>query len=109
VGPAGEESHGEGKRATVRRYRTDDPHVCVFSSEELHTILTKAPADLALMIRVTVECLPRLSEVLGPRREHIGPNWIEIRRKGGKIARVNILPERLDNAPHAGEVRSRAR
>ena len=43
-------------------------------------------------VEVTLECLPRLSEVLNIRREHIGPSYIQIRRKGGKNDRVEVTP-----------------
>jgi integrase len=79
--------------AGVARYATDDPEVRTFSRDELRTILTAAPADLALIIRVTVECLPRLSEVLGLRKEHVGAGWIARRLKGGKWAQAAVTPE----------------
>jgi integrase len=65
----------------------------VLDEDEIRTILTGGPKDVVLLCRVTLECLPRLSEVLGLRKEHIGPNWIEIRRKGGKVERVTITPQ----------------
>jgi integrase len=79
--------------AAVKAYRVDDVRIRVLNEEELATVLTQSPADLALMCRATLECLPRLSEVLGLRREHIGASWIEIRRKGGKVERVPVTPE----------------
>jgi integrase len=79
--------------AGVRKYRTDDVRVRVLSATEIKTVLSGTPADIALLCRATLECLPRLSELLTLRREHIGPSWIEIRRKGGRVERVAITPE----------------
>jgi integrase len=56
----------------VRKFDVDDARVRVLSSEEIARVLADSPAHIALMSRVTLECLPRLSEVLGLRREHIG-------------------------------------
>jgi integrase len=79
--------------ADVRKYRTDDVRARVLTEAEIQTVLTKTPADIALLCRSTLECLPRLSELLMLRREHIGPTWVEIRRKGGKVERIAITPE----------------
>jgi integrase len=77
----------------VRKYRTDDTRVRVLNECEIQTVLTKTPPDIALLCRATLECLPRLSELLTLRREHIGASWIEIRRKGGRVERVNVSPD----------------
>jgi site-specific recombinase XerD len=79
--------------ADVRKYRTDDVRARVLTEAEIQTVLTKTPADIALLCRSTLECLPRLSELLTLRREHIGPSWVEIRRKGGRVERITITPE----------------
>lgn len=76
----------------VTKFRVDDTRTRVLSPEEIRIVLTQLPPDLALLCRVTLECLPRLSEVLGLRVEHFGAAWCEIRRKGGRIARIPILP-----------------
>jgi integrase len=82
----------------VRKFDVDDVRVRVLSSEEMALVLAEAPAHIALLCRVTLECLPRLSEVLGLRREHIGPSasWIELRRKGGRVERIPVAPELRD-------------
>jgi len=45
---------------------------------------------VALYCRVTLESLLRINEVLLIRKEHIGPAWVEVRRKGGRVERVAI-------------------
>jgi hypothetical protein len=56
---------------TVKNYKVDDNRIRVFSDDELRTVLT-APANVALMCRVTLISLNRISEVLALRREHLG-------------------------------------
>lgn len=76
--------------ASVKAYKVDDQRVRVFSDEELRRIVQDAEPWVSLVCRVTLECLPRLSEVLGIERHHIGPTWIEMRRKGGRVERVVV-------------------
>lgn len=78
---------------SIKDYTVDDTRLRVLDADELRTLLTQGAPDLVLLCRVTLECLPRLSEVLGLRREHIGGRWIEIRRKGGRVERVAVTPE----------------
>ena len=84
---------GTSPAAAIKKYRVDDTRIRVLTEDEMHTVLTKTPADIALLCRATLECLARLSELLTLRREHIGPAWIEIRRKGGRVERVNVSSE----------------
>jgi integrase len=77
----------------VRKFDVDDARIRVLNPEEIAYVLTHASPDIALISRVTLECLLRLSEVLGLRREHIGSSWIEMRRKGGAVERIPITPE----------------
>jgi len=79
--------------AKVRPYGGDEPRIRVFSAGEISTITNKAERRIALICRVTLESLPRLSEVLGILPDHIGPSWVEMRRKGGKVERVQVSPE----------------
>ncbi len=79
--------------AAVKKYRVDDTRIRVLTADEIKTVLTKTPSDIALLCRATLECLPRLSELLALKREHIGPRWVEIRRKGGRVERVDVTPE----------------
>lgn len=75
---------------SVKPFVVDDTRMRVLSDDELKTVFASAPADVVLICRTTLECLPRLSEVLGIHREHIGPGWIEFRRKGGKVTRAAV-------------------
>jgi integrase len=76
----------------VKPYKVDDTRVRVLNDDELRLVLDADPW-VALVCRVTLECLPRLSEVLGLRREHIGSSWIEVRRKGGSVERVSVTDD----------------
>lgn len=78
---------------TVKAYKVDDSRIRVLNDDELKVVLT-ARADVALLCRVTLTSLNRISEVLGLRREHLGPSWMEVRRKGGRVHRI-ALPEDL--------------
>jgi hypothetical protein len=40
--------------ASVSPFKVDDARIRVLSEDELHTVLTAAPADVALMYRVTL-------------------------------------------------------
>ena len=82
--------------SAVKIYKVDDQRIRVLNDAELHLVLS-TQADAALMCRVTLVSLNRISEVLGLRREHIGASWMEVRRKGGKVHRV-ALPESLRTA-----------
>lgn len=77
----------------MKPYKVDDHRIRILADHELRVVLT-APADVALMCRVTLVSLNRISEVLALRRDHIGPSWMEVRRKRGKVNRV-ALPDDL--------------
>lgn len=79
--------------AAVKKYRIDDTRIRVLTADEIKTVLMKTPSDIALLCRATLECLRRLSELLALKREHVGPRWVEIRRKGGRVERVDVTPE----------------
>jgi integrase len=86
----------------VQNFKVDDIRVRVLSDEEIRRVVQDAPATEALICRVTLEALLRLSEVLGLRVEHIGGAWMEVRRKGGRVDRIGITPElRADLLAHA--------
>jgi integrase len=89
---------------TVKPYKVDDARVRVLTDDELRTVLGAAP-DVALMCRVTLVSLNRISEVLALRREHLGPSWMEVRRKGGRVHRI-ALPDDLRTALLARCVKS---
>ena len=78
---------------SVRTYKVDDQRVRVLNDTELRKVLGSPDKIVALICRVTLECLPRLSEVLALRPEHLGPTWMEVRRKGGSVERVAITQE----------------
>jgi integrase len=80
--------------ATVKPYRVDDVRLRVCSDEEIKTLLAGAPPDLALLARLTLESLLRLSEALALRREDIGGTYATVvRSKSGKPRRVPLTPE----------------
>jgi integrase len=63
----------------------------VASPEEIKTLLEKAPPDLALLARLTLESLLQLSEALALRREDIGPTSVTvIQGKSGRARQVPI-------------------
>lgn len=76
--------------ATVRVYPVDDTRVRVLFDHELALVMG---SNVRLLCQVTLECLPRLSEVLNIHRTHIGHGWIEVRRKGGSVERIACRPE----------------
>ena len=79
---------------TVKAYRVDDVRLRVCAPEEIRTLLNGAPSDLRLIARLTLESLPRLSEVLNLRCDDIGPTYATIvRSKSGKARRVPLTPE----------------
>jgi len=80
---------------TVDPWKVDDNKRLVFDDDQLQTAFTYLRPDLALIGRVTIESLARLSEVLGIQRTDLGPSWIQIRRKGGKVDRVTVTQELL--------------
>ena len=77
----------------VTNYRIDDTRIRVLTPEEIKLVLTQGSATLRLVCRVTLECLPRLNEVLNIHRNDIGPAWVQIRRKGGRVDRIAVTSE----------------
>lgn len=75
---------------SVKDFPVDDHRIRTLSDDELKNVLACDDQTVALVCRVTLECLPRLSEVLGIHRTHIGPDWIEFKRKGGKVTRAFV-------------------
>ena len=79
---------------SVKPYRVDDQRTRVCSPDEIKKLLDGAPADLALLARLTMECLLRLSEALNLRREDINSDYALIpRTKNGKSRKVPLTPE----------------
>ncbi len=79
--------------ADVKNFKVDDQRVRVLNDTELQKVLTCPDPFVALVCRTTLECLPRLSEVLGIHRTHVGPGWIEFRRKGGRVTRAVVTDD----------------
>ncbi len=85
---------GQSPLRTVKAYVVDNIRLRVCSPAEIQTLLGAASPDLALIARVTLESLLRLSEVLALRREDIGPTFATvIQSKSGKARRVPVTPE----------------
>jgi integrase len=82
--------------AMIKQLKIDEVPRRVLSPAEIRLVLDHSPAPLALIFRVTLESLSRLSEVLGLRREHVGDTWFDIRRKGGRVARIPISSDLRD-------------
>ncbi|MEP7307918.1 MAG: tyrosine-type recombinase/integrase [Acidobacteriota bacterium] len=79
---------------TVKPYRVDDGRLRVCSPDEIKKLLDRAPRDLGLLARLTLESLPRLSEALNLRKEDIGASYATIvRSKSGRARRVPLTPE----------------
>jgi len=79
---------------TVKAYRVDNVRLRVCSPEDIQTLLAGAPADLALLSRLTLESLLRLSEALALRREDIGATSVQvIQSKSGRARQVPLSAE----------------
>lgn len=87
---------------TVAQWRLDDPQMHVMDDDEVRRALTGLPPRYALICRVTLELLPRLSEVLTLTRHDLGQSpqpdgtrldWLVRRLKGGTRKRFAIAPE----------------
>jgi integrase len=79
---------------TVKAYRVDNVRLRICTPDEIRTLLDGLPADLALLARLTLASLLRLSECLQLRREDIGATFATvINSKNGRSRRVPLLPE----------------
>jgi integrase len=75
----------------VKMYRVDNVRLRVASPEEIQALLAGASPDLALLSRLTLESLLRLSEALALRREDIGPMSVTvIHSKSGRARQVPL-------------------
>ena len=78
---------------SVKPYRVRNVRCRVLSAEEITTLLTKAPPDLALLGRATLEGLFRLSEILNLRVEDIREDHITLTyTKNDRLRKVPITP-----------------
>lgn len=79
---------------SVKPYKVDNVRLRVCSPGEIKTLLEGAPADLALLARLTLESLLRLSEALALRRDDIGEtSSTVVQSKSGVSRRVPLTPE----------------
>ena len=79
---------------SVKPYRVDNVRTRVLSPDEIKLLLESCPPALGLIARMTLESLPRLSEVLNLRVEDLGPDYATIlQTKNGKTRRVPLTPE----------------
>lgn len=79
---------------TVKTFKVDDQRIRVLDDAELRLLLNaKGDDDALLTCRITLETLGRISEVSAINKSHIGPSWVEFRRKGGKMMRAPITNE----------------
>lgn len=79
---------------TVKPYRVDNVRLRVCSPEDIKTILDGLSPDLALLARLTLESLLRLSEALRLRREDIGATTLTVvNSKSGQSRRVPLTAE----------------
>jgi integrase len=78
--------------ATVRCWKLDEKTVVYPNEAEVRRALLELPSLYALMVRVTVETLARISEILRLKRSDVGPDWIQRRLKGGKVLKAKISP-----------------
>lgn len=74
----------------IEPWETDDTAIRVLTAEERVIVLTQLPPLHAMLCRVTLEALLRLSEVLGLRREDLGPASLQRRLKGGKVQTIPV-------------------
>lgn len=77
----------------VKNFKVDDHRIRVLNEDELRTVLAITDPFVVLMCRATMESLARISELLGLQTQHVGPTWVEFRKKGGKVERVPVTPE----------------
>lgn len=73
---------------TVKAYRVDGTRLRILTPDEIQAVLTSAPGPVQLLCRVTLGSLLRLSEARQLHRHDIGPSWLAVTRKGGKVQRV---------------------
>ena len=85
---------GRSPLARVKPFRVDNSRLRVLSADEIETFLTQAPPDLALMARVTLEGLLRLSEALNLRTDDIKDTYLVLTRtKNNRVRKVPITAD----------------
>src|SRR5262245_26349897 len=81
--------------AGIANLSKDQTRIRTLTAEERAIVLQKLPRRWALMCRVTLECLARLSEVLHISRNDLKPTGLQRRLKGGKVETVAVTDELL--------------
>ena len=77
--------------ATVKPFRVENTRLRVLSPDEIRVVLTEAPQELALIARVTLEGLLRVSEVLSLMRSDIQRDYLVVTHtKNSKMRKVPI-------------------
>jgi integrase len=79
----------------VDGWKPDETKRLTLDDRQLHIAFTELPAPYCFVCRVTLESLARLSEVLGLQRTDLGPSWIQIKRKGGRVDLVTVSADLL--------------
>lgn len=74
----------------VERWAVDDTPIRVLTAEERVIVLTQLPPLYAMLCRVTLEALLRVSEVLRLRRTDLGEASLQRRLKGGRVATIPV-------------------
>lgn len=74
----------------IAPWAVDDARVRILTHEERVVVLTRLTPLHAMLCRVTLEALLRLSEVLTLRREDLGPASIQRRLKGGRVTTIPV-------------------
>jgi integrase len=81
--------------AELKPWNTDEIPIRTLSAEQRAIILQRFPRELALICRVTLEALLRLSEVLGLTRDDLKPEGLQRRLKGGTVKTISVTPTLL--------------
>jgi len=76
----------------VEAWEVDDTPIRVLTAAERVIVLTQLKPLHAMLCRVTLEALLRLSEVLTLQRTDLGPASIQRRLKGGRVRRIPVSP-----------------
>ena len=76
--------------ASIDPWTVDEGRIRVLTHEERVIVLTRLTPLHAMLCRVTLEALLRLSEVLTLRRDDLGPRSIQRRLKGGRVTTIPV-------------------
>jgi integrase len=76
--------------AGIAPWVVDERPIRVLTAEERVTVLTQLHPFHAILCRVTLEALLRLNEVLQLTRADLGPDSLQRRLKGGRVAAIPV-------------------